>query len=191
MWIQNLSCTSAARHHKISNNACLFWSRTWWSTVFVSHLLWISGGRFGVVVKVVLVIRSGVSMSRAAGRLQRLWKTQVSRYRWASSITGGVEIVRMSGDTVAEGAVTAVVGGIATVTATYEGQSAQLSVSVRVAAQEPGTVRVLYARAVGPRVPLRLQRGHWARHAGGPVVVSPSAQRFDLLAVRRSSTGVP
>ena len=48
--------------------------------------------------------------------------------------------------TVAEGAVTAVAGGIATVTATYEGQSAQLSVSVPVVVQEPGTVRVLYAR---------------------------------------------
>ena len=57
---------------------------------------------------------------------------------WGSSDVGVV--------TIADGAVTAVASGIATVTATYEGQSAQLSVSVPAVVQEPGTVRVLYAR---------------------------------------------
>ena len=54
-----------------------------------------------------------------------------SLVRWRSS---DVRVV-----TVAEGAVTAVGGGTATVTATYEGLSAQMSLSV------PGMVRVLYA----------------------------------------------
>ena len=47
--------------------------------------------------------------------------------------------------TVAAGTVTAVAGGIATLTATYEDQSAQLPVSVAIAVQEPKTVRVVYA----------------------------------------------
>ena len=46
--------------------------------------------------------------------------------------------------TVSEGVLTAVGGGNATITATYEGQSADVPVSVRISVRTEGTVRVLY-----------------------------------------------
>ena len=47
--------------------------------------------------------------------------------------------------TVSEGVVTAVGGGNASITATYEGLIAEAPVSVRISQRSPGTVRVLYA----------------------------------------------
>ena len=47
--------------------------------------------------------------------------------------------------TVTDGTVTAVAGGNAVVTATYEKKSVEALVSVRIAVEEPGTVRMLYA----------------------------------------------
>ena len=57
--------------------------------------------------------------------------------RWGSS---DVMVV-----TVSEGTLTAVGGGIATVTAGYEQQTADVTVSVRIAVEGPRTVRVVYA----------------------------------------------